>query len=368
MAVIVIPCSSTSSASTSRLLRVPHTISAPSQQRSRRLTSPPLRRPGDAALEVGLASFPSGKGWTAQQHNPNQGQTHMLPVFRLPEVSESPAGKFLKRLPREETLRERGCRFVEAEELSKMKAALGLTDRELAALEEELLAGGEPGWKASTVTSNRPITSTSENDLDLLEKGSSAERLYGSGALARHRASCISSASGKRRRRQGSRGRDGGGRGHTHQERRRGGWRRPEVSMERNASTSVDCTDLDFPTPRVLRRIPYPTLGAELAASAASTMRYSGEGTNKGTWISTSDISLKNTAGTILGTSTAVTTEHLTAATAGLGMANLLELRRELGRSVGQVDFRSFRSIRKQKWLKGYTYLVYHFQEGMSYV
>lgn len=264
----------------------------------------------------------------------------MLPVFRLPEVSESPAGKFLKRLPREETLRERGCRLVEAGELSKMKAALGLTDRELAALEEELLASGERGWKAPAVSSNRPVTSSSENDLDLLEKGSSADCLYGPGALARHRVSSISSASGKRRRRQfASSGRDGGGRGHTHRERRRGGSRRPEVqSMERNVSTPIDCTDLDFPTPRVLRRIPYPTLGAELAASAAaSTMRGPGEGTNKSAWVSTGPISLNNTAGTILGTTTAVSTEQLAAATADLGMANLLELRRELGRSVGQV-------------------------------
>lgn len=314
--------------------------------------SPLLRRPGDAALEVGLARFPAGRGWTAQQPQPNQGQTHMLPVFRLPEVSESPAGKFLKRLPREETLRERGCRLVEAEELSKMKAALGLTDRELAALEEELLAGGEPGCTASAVTSNRPVTSTSDNDLDLLEKGSSTERLYGRGTLARHRASSISSASGKRRRRQVSSGRDGGGRGHTHRERRRGGWRRPEVSVERNVSTPVSCTDLDFPTPRVLRRIPYPTLGAELAASAASTMRCPGEGSSKRAWIPTCDVSLKNTAGTIFGTSTAVTTEHLTAATAGLGMANLLELRRELGRSVGQVIFRSSVQSENNKWLK----------------
>lgn len=269
----------------------------------------------------------------------------MLPVFRLPEVSESPAGKFLKRLPREETLHERGCRLAEEEELSKMKAALGLTDRELAALEEELLAGGERGWKASAVRS-RPVTSSSENDLDILEKGSSAERLYGPGALERHRVSSISSASGKRRRRQSaSSGRDGGP-GHTYRERRRAGSRRPEVqSMESNVSTPVNCTDLDFPTPRVLRRIPYPTLGAELAASAASTMRCPVKGTNKGAWISICDISLKNTAGTILGTTTAVSTEQLAAATAGLGMANVLELRRELGRSVGQVNFRPSRSI-----------------------
>ena len=74
-------------------------------------------------------------------------------------------------------------------------------------------------------------------------------------------------------------------------------------------------------------------------------MRCPVKGTNKGAWISICDISLKNTAGTILGTTTAVSTEQLAAATAGLGMANVLELRRELGRSVGQVNFRPSRSI-----------------------
>ncbi|CAM9318276.1 unnamed protein product, partial [Laminaria digitata] len=292
-------------------------------------------------------------GWTAQQPRPRsqgQTQTHMLPVFRLPEVSENPAGKFLKRLPREETLRERGCRLVEAEELSKMKAALGLTDSELAALEEELLLkGGERGWKTSSavMTTSRPVTSSSEADLDLLEmkKGSSADRLYGPGALAIHRASSISSASGKRRRRQFASSERNGGRGHAYRERRRGGARQPEVqSVERNvATTPFNCTDLDFPTPRVLRKIPYPTLRAELAASvaaAASSRRcQQGEGKHTGAWVSTCDISLKNTAaGAFLGTTTTtITTDQLTAATAGLGMANLLELRRELGRSVGQV-------------------------------
>ncbi|CAN0234981.1 unnamed protein product, partial [Scytosiphon promiscuus] len=100
---------------------------------------------GESALEVGLSGLPVGsKGWhacpnaTSQEPVGQQDQpVHMLPVFRLPEVSNNPVGGFLRRLPREETQRERECRVKEAEELEKMKAVLGLTSTELEALEEE---------------------------------------------------------------------------------------------------------------------------------------------------------------------------------------------------------------------------------------
>ena len=218
-----------------------------------------------------------------------------------------------------------------------MKAALGLTDRELEALEEELLADSDHrGWNKPPVATSRPLTSSSENDLNL-ERGPS-EKLYAPGDLARHsRANSISSAGGKRRRKFAS-GKDDGDRGHRFQERRPGA-RRPEIRpTERDniSSPTRDCTDLEFPTPRVLRRVPYTTLGAELAASMASTARlYPGEGKHPGVWNATGDSSLKNTAGIHFGAH--FSTEQLAAATAGLGMAKLLELRRELGRSVGQV-------------------------------
>lgn len=256
----------------------------------------------------------------------------MLPVFRLPEVSKNPAGGFLRRLPREETQRERECRVKEAEEIEKMKAALGLTDRDLEALEEELLPGRGPGGNNPAVAaSSRSMNPVSSDSQDL--KKDPQDVLYGPGSALgkqqqRHQQQqetrSTFSLGGKRRRRGGAR--------------RAADTRPPRdqngLSPPRGKNTSV----VDLPTPRVLRRTPHSTLGTELAASAALSVRFTGKGKKTGAWTSAGEIGLGIGSGSILGTT--VKTEQLVAAAADVGMVNLLELRRELGRSVGQVGGR----------------------------
>lgn len=292
-------------------------------------------RQGDSALEAGVSSLPSGSrgwSWTTQPREEGQGQPgqehkiHMLPVFRLPEVSKNPAGGFLRRLPREETRLERECRVREAEEIDKMKTALGLTDRELEALEEELL----PGKGVAAVSSRLANPDCSDNQ-DL--ERDPQDVLYGpDSALGRqqqhqqpHEARSVS-LGGKRRRR------GGGGRRTAH-----------DLSPPRDKTTHAV---VDIPTPRVLRRSPHSSLGAELAASAALSVRFTGKGTKTGAWTSAGEIGLGVPSGSILGTT--VKTEQLVAAAADVGMVNLLELRRELGRSVGQVGRPESRTFCRQ--------------------
>eukprot|EP00903_Cladosiphon_okamuranus_P016579 g15293.t1 len=255
----------------------------------------------------------------------------MLPVFRLPEVSNNPAGGFLRRLPREETQRERECRIKEAEELEKMKTALGLTDRELEALEEELLPQRGRGSKSPAVAAARSLTGDrNPNDGLDLEKDPQ-DVLYGPDSAfgkQKHQqpqpqqAESLSAhpLGGKRRRR-------GAG--------RRTADSQPRRDKSRWSPIRQQTTALDLPTPRVLRRIPHSTLGAELAASKALSVRRTGEGKKTGPWTSTGEIGLGISSGSVLGTT--MSTEQLVAAAADVGMLNLLELRRELGRSVGQV-------------------------------
>lgn len=253
----------------------------------------------------------------------------MLPVFRLPEVSNNPAGGFLRRLPREETQRERECRIKEVEELEKMKTALGLTDRELEALEEVLLPRRGRGDKSPAVAAVRSLTGDrNANDGLDLEKNLQ-DTLYGpDSALGKHQhqhPQQVESFSayplgGKRRRR-------GAGRRAVDPRQRR--------DKSRWSPTRHEITALDLPTPRVLRRTPHSTLGAELAASKALSVRRTGEGKKTGPWTSTGEIGLGVSSGSVLGTT--VSTEQLVAAAADVGMVNILELRRELGRSVGQV-------------------------------
>ncbi|CAM9548124.1 unnamed protein product [Ectocarpus fasciculatus] len=251
----------------------------------------------------------------------------MLPVFRLPEVSKNPAGGFVRRLPREETGRERECRVKEAEELDKMKTALGLTDRELEALEDELLPGKHRGGKDPAVAAvSRPLNDVSNRDSLDLERDPQ-ELLYGpDSAIAKQQqqspqGTCSTfSRGGKRRRGVGG---------------RRTADTRPARHRSGLSPTGDGTTVLDLPTPRVLRRTPHSTLGAELAASAALSVRRTGEGKKTGAWTSTGDVGGGIASGSILGTT--VTTEQLVVAAADAGMVNLLELRRELGRSVGQV-------------------------------
>ena len=249
----------------------------------------------------------------------------MLPVFRLPEVSNSPAGGFLRRLPREETQRERESRIKEAEELEKMKTALGLTDRELEALEEELLPERGRRGKSPAVAAPRSLNGDRSANDDL-EKDPQ-DVLYGPdsalGMQQQHHPQQESHSTcrlgGKRRRR-------GAG--------RRAADTRPR-DKSRRSPTRDETNVLDLPTPRVLRRNPHSTLGAELTASKALSVRRTGEGKKTGPWTSPGEIGLGIASGSVLGTT--VSTEHLVAAAADVGMVNLLELRRELGRSVGQV-------------------------------
>lgn len=283
---------------------------------------------GESALEVGLSGFPGGsKTQTCPvgQGPPGQDQPiHMLPVFRLPEVSNNPAGGFLRRLPREETQRERECRIKEAEELEKMKTALGLTDRELEALEEELLPERGRRGRSPAMAAARSLNGDrSTNDSLDLEKDPQ-DVLYGpDSALGKQPQQVTHSTKplgGKRRRR-------GAG--------RRAVDTRSRREKSRWSPTRDETAVLDLPTPRVLRRTPHSTLGAELAASKALSVRRTGEGKKTGPWTSTGEIGLGVASGSVLGTT--VSTEQLVAAAADVGMVNLLELRRELGRSVGQV-------------------------------
>ena len=288
---------------------------------------------GESALEVGLSNFPGGsttQTCSAGQRPPSQDQRiHMLPVFRLPEVSNSPTGGFLRRLPREETQREREFRIKEAEELDKMKTALGLTDRELEALEEELLPQRGRGGKSPEMAAPRSLNG---GDRDTDDDGIALEKdpqdvLYGPdsalGKQHQQRQQVESHSAytfGSKRRRRGT---------------RRAVDPRPRRDKSRRSPNRDETTALDLPTPRVLRRTAHSTLGAELAASQALSVRRTGEGKKTGPWASTGDVGLGIASGSVLGTT--VSTEQLVAAAADVGMVNLLELRRELGRSVGQV-------------------------------
>lgn len=234
----------------------------------------------------------------------------------------------MRRLPREETRRERECRMKEAEELEKMKTALGLTDRELEALEEELLPERGRGSKSPAVPAAKSLNGDRDTSDGLDLEKDPQYVLYGpDSALGKqqhqHQQQEIRSAyplGGKRRRR-------GAG--------RRAGGTRPRRDKSRWSPPRDETAVLDLPTPRVLRRTPHSTLGAELAVSKALSVRRVGEGKKTGPWTSTGDVGLGIASGSLLGTT--VTTEQLVAAAADVGMVNLLELRRELGRSVGQV-------------------------------
>lgn len=251
----------------------------------------------------------------------------MLPVFRLPEVSKNPVGGFLRRLPREETQRERECRVKEAEELEKMKTALGLTARELEALEDELLPRRNRGGKnpAVTAASRSPNAACSGDSLDL-EKDPH-EVLYGPDSVFAKQQHQLETPSTVSRR--GKRRRSGGAR-------RAADFRSPGDNHGWSSSPDSGDNILDRPTPRVLQRTPYSTLAAELAASVALSAKCTGEGKRTGAWTSTGEIGTGVLSGPVLGTT--VTTEQLVAAAADVGMFNLLELRRELGRSVGQAS------------------------------
>lgn len=301
-----------------------------------------LLRLGEAALEVGLSVVPVSNGWTAQPQGGEAKPVHMLPVFRLPVVSKAPPSGFIRRIPREETQRERECRIKEEEEVDKMKTTLGLTDRELAALEEELLSKNKRHQAGNGSVASPTLGSPIGHDYDEVQLGrDSYELLSEAGPLSKHTKSDYSASGmepmantkliGGKGRRQPT-----GSTGNSHAMSRnrtrtrdrcgRGGESDLRYARDKNGRQEThDSVQLvDRPTPRILRR------------GLNSTLRAEG-----GTWAPAGG--LGNTSGTILGTT--ATTEQIVAAAADAGMVNILELRRELGRSVWQVRVLRFESI-----------------------
>lgn len=300
-------------------------------------------------MEVGLSTVPVGLAWTAQPPE-RIAAVHMLPVFRLPEVSKPPTNGFVRRIPREETSRERECRVREEEELEKMKIALGLTDRQLATLEEELLSRtkhrqGAQGMNGSSVSSP-------PNGWDFEDLGLEADsyKLHSTvGPFPKHERSAVSGGwtessgnatpiRGKRRRRFAGPAVKNhsvlkGEKNRTKQARRRG---RPSNSGDEcDSHIRRESALIDRPTPRILRHGLHSALGAEACMLSNGAFARAGQGICSS--VCTDDAWGKgNASGSVLGTT--ATTEQLIAVAADVGMVNILELRRELGRSVGQVS------------------------------
>lgn len=282
---------------------------------------------------------------------------HMLPVFRLPVVSKAPANGFIRRIPREETQRERDCRIREEEEMEKMKTALGLTDKELAALEEELLpkktkrhqtagnGSSVAGEVTPTLLTGSPVFGHEHEDVQLEENF--YERRSDAYSLSRRPNSAFSASEARaalaEKQPSNTRGRERlcllADSSTHHNNVNRTNRNRDNRSRDRYDGRSSgyadlrqhardkngrqDCNDkqaflVDRPTPRILRR------------GYVSTFKWEGD-----TWTGDPAGRIGTTGRLILGTT--ATTEHLEAATADAGMVNILELRRELGRSVGHV-------------------------------
>lgn len=327
-------------------------------------------------MEVGLAPVPAGdRGSTAQA-------VHMLPVFRLPTVSKAPVGGFLRRIPREETQKEKDCRAREEAEIEKMKEVLGLTDRQLAVLEEEFFPDKMKKYgRTMTMTAHRSLRGLTskdgavvvgaggsvngdggeEDDLDIDRV--SYDTLTRTGKIhskpsGRHSspldvdASSNSMGTGGKRRRRVVAGHPTSDRQgiwterDQHRHRRRvGGLDTSLIHKPRGRNSRQDPHDddddeaiIDRPTPRVLRRSNHFNLGTELQSSAAFSHRGLGVTSAGSAWKASAVAEgggFDSTMGSVVGTT--ATTEQLVAAAADVGMVNILELRRELGRSVGQV-------------------------------
>ena len=281
---------------------------------------------------MGLSTSLEGRSWTTHSSSGPCESIHMLPVFRLPEVSETYTSSFVRRLPRQETGREREYRLKEAEEIANMKAALGLTDQELKALEDELLPSKSREGQKRAVT-ERVLHSRDSNSLDpskhTCESSCGPDTFETKGAISL--CSSTSAVAGKRQR-QYAYSRSGGQNG----SRVRLG-RRVEVRLRdrKNASTTLDSLGLDLPTPRVLQRAPHSAAGGELALLTAHALWCTRAGKRERPWNLISCNESGFTGGCTL--SAKVNTDQLFAAAVDMGLVNLLELRRALGRSVGQV-------------------------------
>ncbi|CAM9920981.1 unnamed protein product, partial [Discosporangium mesarthrocarpum] len=245
----------------------------------------------------------------------------MLPVFRLPGVSAIPVGGFVRRLPREETKQEREARLRETRELERMKAALNLTDNQLADLEEHVLPPEEltrlrqrqrhwaaPPEEGSQGISALDLESGPYRSLEGLAQGAKKRvqrRLIAQGGK------CCSKQKWRRNRATGTGRR----------------------SLAQGWNTGCYNTGDEFgdrPTPRVLKSSPLvlkpgpgpgpgtvPGLGLRLGASLAfSSARIMGS--------------------TVLEPAP-LTTDEMVALATEVGVENIVALRQELGRSVGAV-------------------------------
>lgn len=243
----------------------------------------------------------------------------MLPVFRLPKLSTTPAVGFVRRLQQEKE-----CRLREAEELEKMKIALGLSDRELEALEDELLSGTSRGTQNPAVMS-KVLHSNSGDNLDF-SKGT-RELLYGPEALKKR----DYPSSGKRRCHHEDT--QSGIKDKTRRRPRR--WTEARACDKKSGLATHGRLELDLPTPRVLRHLPHSALEAEPPSSSGLPVWCSGVVKVAGSRTPIYGTKAGFKTGCILGT--AIKTEQLIASAADVSVMNLLELRRALGRSVGQV-------------------------------
>lgn len=276
-------------------------------------------------MEVGLSRFSKGKELTGADPFSGLGDSiHMLPVFRLPKLSTTLTGGLVRRLRCQETQQEKECRLRDKEELEKMKAALGLSDREVEALEDELLPGISKGAQNPAVTS-KMLHSNSSDNLDF-SKGT-RELLYGPEAFEKQ----DHPSSGKRRRHHediqlGIKDKTRG---------RPRCWKEARAWDKNSGLTTHGCLALDLPTPRVLRHLPHSALEAEPPSLLGLSVRCSNAGKVAGSRTPIYGIKVGVKTGCILGT--AIKTEQLIAAAADVSMVNLLELRRALEQSVGQV-------------------------------
>ncbi|CAM9885676.1 unnamed protein product [Choristocarpus tenellus] len=265
----------------------------------------------------------------------------MLPVFRLPDVGLSPRGGFLRRLPREESERERNTRLREEEELSRMKLALGLTSDQLVELESNLFQRGnicsltlfsncggdnDPGNGVVLDLDKGPYEALSHHSAGTTGHGSSpdkgtTERIelgrserYHSAYIEQHKTSKTERECGSKR------------------------YHSAFIEQHRASKADVEIGGLvlDRPTPRVLRHSRCSGINLQLGLGASATLNSTfGEITTLGkTW--RNPLSCVDQSGRT-GRQQKLTTEQTMLLATGASIGNIHALRQELGRSVGQV-------------------------------
>lgn len=295
--------------------------------------------PGEGALEVGLSNVSMGET--------QADKVHMLPVFCLPTVRRAPPGGFLRRLPREETQWERDIRLEEEQELQKMKSVLGITDSELAVLEEELLPRKLQEGFEKCCPSSRPDAKRRESAriCSILDEGRPGSRGPVGETVPGH--STSDKAAIDRRsipggrspnkllarervaERQKGRDDDRGSNGLLEVEPVALHYRQKNTLLQETRAVPL----VDRPTPRVLR----DSLQSRVRADPGPSFTQSREalGLVEGTPSAPGDMRHSKTSRWILGTPANV--NQIIASAADAGMVNILELREELERSVRQL-------------------------------